>query len=272
MSLASPPILSVRLAADLGGFHLDAAFQAPAEGVTALVGPSGCGKTSLLRSIAGLERAAGEVRVAGEVWQDETRFLPPYRRPVGFVFQQPALLAHLTVRQNLRFGLKRCKGRPMTSFEEVVELLGVGALLARAPQRLSGGETQRVAIGQALLSQPRLLLLDEPLSNLDAAGKAEILPYLERLHRTLAIPVLYVSHDAGEIDRLADRVLYMQGGRIVGEAAPVGRGPGLPPDAARLALSKLSPERLSGLALAALIAGLEPHGQPPAPEAGVAGT
>lgn len=232
----------------LGGFALDAEFSIQATGVTALSGPSGSGKTSLLRCIAGLTRLPGRLRIAGEVWQDDRTFLPAHRRPIGVVFQEPSLLSHLSVRGNLDYGARRAPARG-TSFDDVVELLGLAALLARSTTHLSGGERQRVALGRALLSQPRLLLMDEPLSSLDAASKAEILPYLDRLHRELSIPTLYVSHDAGEIARLADHVLYMREGKIT--PAPVSDL-----DGARRALAALTPAEKDRLALAALLAGL----------------
>ena len=244
--------MEVRLEGSLGGFRLDAAFAVPAAGVTALFGPSGSGKTTLLRCIGGLERLGGRVVVAGETWEDGRRFLPPHRRPVGYVFQEPSLLAHLSVRGNLEFGLRRA-GERRLALDEVVAFLGLEPLLGRSTERLSGGERQRVAIGRALLSQPRLLLMDEPLSGLDAEAKAEILPCLERLHQLLEIPVLYVSHDAAEVARFADRLLLMRDGRIAPAPAP-GEGRTLSPDA----LAGLDGPRLRGLALAALAAGLQP--------------
>ena len=237
-----------RFSGRLGAFELDAGFSLPASGITGLSGPSGSGKTSLLRCIAGLTRLTGRLVVDGEVWQDERTFLPTHRRPVGVVFQEPSLLHHLSVRGNLDYGARRSAAKG-TSLEEVVDLLGLAPLLARSTTHLSGGERQRVALGRALLSQPRLLLMDEPLSSLDAASKAEILPYLERLHRALSIPALYISHDAGEIARLADQVLYMRNGRIV----PA------PPSAladARQALAALDAAERDRLALAAILAGL----------------
>jgi molybdate transport system ATP-binding protein len=209
-----------QFAGRLGAFELDAAFTLEASGITALSGPSGSGKTTLLRCIAGLARMRGRLNIDGEVWQDGGVFLPTHRRPVGVVFQEASLLAHLSVRGNLEYGAKRTQATTGISLDDTIDLLGLAPLLVRSPANLSGGERQRVALGRALLTQPKLLLMDEPLSSLDAGAKAEILPYLERLHRTLAIPALYVSHDAAEIARLADRVIYMRGGRIVaGEAA-----------------------------------------------------
>jgi molybdate transport system ATP-binding protein len=236
-----------RFTGRLGGFALDAVFALQPTGITALSGPSGSGKTTLLRCVAGLTRLPGRLTVDGETWQDAGAFLPPHRRPVGVVFQDASLLAHLSVRGNLAYGARRTRAKAQVGLDDTVDLLGLAPLLARAPANLSGGERQRVALGRALLTQPKLLLMDEPLSSLDAAAKAEILPYLERLHRGLAIPALYVSHDAGEIARLADRVIYMREGRIVdGETAPP-------------TLDGLDAATRDGLARAALRAGLAPE-------------
>jgi len=200
------------------GFTLDVDFVAPASGVTGIFGPSGSGKTTLLRCVAGLERAPEALlEVAGEVWQDEARgrFLPTHRRPVGYVFQEAGLFAHLPVRRNLEYGWRRtAAAERRVRFEEAVEWLGLAPLLPRAPAALSGGERQRVAIARALLTSPRLLLMDEPLASLDAAAREEILPYLERLHASLRIPVLYVSHTAAEVLRLADHLLLLAAGRV----------------------------------------------------------
>jgi len=236
----------------LGAFRLDAAFQLPARGLTALWGPSGAGKSTLLRCIAGLTRLDGRLLVGGEVWQDEGCFLSAHHRPVGMVFQDASLLSHLSVRGNLAFGWRRTRGPRQIAWDEAVELLGLEPLLERRPHTLSGGEKQRVALGRALLSQPRLLLMDEPLSSLDAQSKAEILPYLDRLHRALAIPALYVTHDAAEVAQLADQVLEMQAGQVTAGTAPGGLEP------ARRTLSALSPEERDRLALAAIAAGLRP--------------
>ncbi|GAB4360672.1 MAG: hypothetical protein Kow0026_23170 [Oricola sp.] len=201
----------------LGGFALDARFTAPGRGITALFGPSGCGKTSVLRCIAGLQQLPGVCRVGSETWQAETAFLPPHRRPVGYVFQEASLFPHLSVRGNLLYasrGREPAGGPGAIGFAETVELLGLSRLLDRAPERLSGGERQRVAIGRALLSQPRLLLMDEPLSALDRETRDEILPFLEKLHETLAIPVLYVTHDLSEVERLADHLVLMRAGSV----------------------------------------------------------
>lgn len=202
----------------LPGFALDADLDLPGRGVTAVFGPSGSGKTTLLRTVAGLERASGHLRVNGQWWQDDASglFLPPHRRPIGYVFQDAALFAHLSVRANVAYGQKRvAPAERRVSLGQAVDLLGIGPLLARMPEKLSGGERQRVAIARALATSPRLLLMDEPLSGLDHALKREILPYLERLHRELDIPVLYVSHAPDEVARLAHHLVVMAHGRAV---------------------------------------------------------
>jgi molybdate transport system ATP-binding protein len=204
----------------LGSFSLDAGFTAPARGVTALFGPSGCGKTTVLRCIAGLHRLDGFCVVAGEVWQDgEGAFLPTHRRPLGYVFQEASLFPHLSVRRNLLFGAPRQDrdaSQGTIAFDEVVELLGITSLLDRSPAKLSGGERQRVAIGRALLSQPKLLLMDEPLSALDRATKDEILPFLERLRDRLSLPIIYITHSIAEVERLADQIVLIEKGRVIG--------------------------------------------------------
>jgi len=204
----------------LGAFTLDVDFTAPPQGVTALFGPSGCGKTTILRCMAGLERLQDAHFSFGPdaVWQDDSFFVPPHKRDVGYIFQDANLFPHLTVRKNLLYGQKRStsqSGDTIIAFDDVVDLLGIGKLLDRLPARLSGGERQRVGIGRALLSQPRLLLLDEPLSALDSDNKREILPYLERLPAILTIPMIYVSHDIREVRRLAEHVIILKEGRIV---------------------------------------------------------
>ncbi|MCF6754083.1 molybdenum ABC transporter ATP-binding protein [Pseudomonas stutzeri] len=201
---------------DWPGFSLDVDLALPGRGVTALFGHSGSGKTTLLRCIAGLERAAqGRLAVDGEVWQDAGCWVPPHKRPIGYVFQEASLFAHLTVLGNLRYGLKRISGTQRVSLDHAIELLGIGHLLDRKPDRLSGGERQRVGIARALAVSPRLLLMDEPLAALDLKRKQEILPYLERLHDELSIPVLYVSHSPDEVARLADYLVAMEGGKVL---------------------------------------------------------
>lgn len=200
------------------GFTLDVKLDLPNRGVSALFGPSGCGKTSTLRAVAGLARAQGSLRVGEASWQDDARgvFLPTHKRPLGYVFQEASLFEHLTVQANLAYGMKRVAlAERQVSLDQAVELLGIGDLMDRKPGALSGGERQRVAMARALATSPRLLLLDEPLAALDARRKAEVLPYLERLHRELDIPVLYVSHAMDEVARLADTLVVMDKGRVI---------------------------------------------------------
>ncbi|MCB1865541.1 MAG: molybdenum ABC transporter ATP-binding protein [Chromatiales bacterium] len=209
--------IRLRFAGSIGSFRLDAEFSAPMHGITALFGPSGCGKTTVLRCIAGLARLGGQLHVGGEVWQDDSAgvFLAAHRRPIGYVFQEASLFAHLRVRDNLEYGLRRIAAADRrVSLGDAATLLGIDRLLDRAPTDLSGGERQRVGIARALLTSPRLLLMDEPLASLDQRSKAEILPYLERLHAELAMPVIYVSHAPDEVARLADHLVLMETGRV----------------------------------------------------------
>lgn len=203
----------------LGQFELDAEIELPRSGISVLFGPSGCGKTTLLRCLAGLNRLEGQLEINGESWQKGQYFLPVHKRPVGYVFQEASLFPHLSVRSNLLFGYKRVKksgsGNGYISFDRLVDLLSIGSLLERSVVGLSGGERQRIAIARALLTNPRLLLMDEPLSALDSRNKAEIIPYLERLHRELTIPIVYVTHSHEEVSRLADYVVVMDAGRTV---------------------------------------------------------
>ena len=210
-------MLSVRVAHRLGDFSLDATFDSEA-GLTALFGRSGAGKTSLVNAIAGLIRPThGRIVLDNTVLTDtDSRvFVPARRRRIGYVFQEGRLFPHLTVRQNLLYGrwFAREKGRA-GEVEHVVDLLGIGDLLARRPANLSGGEKQRVAIGRALLAQPRLLIMDEPLASLDEARKAEILPYIERLRDETLIPIVYVSHQVAEVARLATTLVILSEGRV----------------------------------------------------------
>lgn len=197
-------------------FHLVVDAHAPGQGVTALFGRSGCGKTTLLRCIAGLEPAArGRLVVNGDIWQDRTLRIPADRRPIGYVFQEGFLFPHLSVNQNLLYGYRRIPAKQrVVQPEEAIKLLGLESLLTRHVNEISGGQRQRVAIGRALLTSPRVLLMDEPLAALDAISKAEILPYLERLHDELSIPVLYVSHSLEEVYRIADTMLLLEEGRV----------------------------------------------------------
>ncbi len=204
------------------GFALEVALALPERGVSALFGPSGCGKTTVLRALAGLDRAAGRVALGDEVWQDDARgiFVATHRRAIGYVIQEAALFPHLDVRRNLDYGRRRVASpADRIAIEPIVELLGIGHLMARRTDTLSGGARQRVAIARALASSPRLLLLDEPLAALDAARKAEVLPYLDRLHAQLQIPVVYVSHAVDEVARLAHHLVLIDAGRVVAAGA-----------------------------------------------------
>ncbi|PTY35636.1 molybdenum ABC transporter ATP-binding protein [Saccharospirillum sp. MSK14-1] len=198
------------------GFELDVDLSLPGKGITAIFGPSGCGKTTLLQCIAGLERAQlGQLTVADQRWQDDNQFLPTHRRPLGYVFQESSLFEHLNVAGNLDYAAKRADaGKAALSRSAIIELLGLDTLLRRRTFELSGGERQRVAIARALLVNPSLLLMDEPLASLDNPRRAEILPYLETLHDELACPILYVSHAADEVARLADHLVVMDAGRV----------------------------------------------------------
>ena len=199
-------------------FTLDVGLPLPGAGITALFGPSGCGKTTLLRAVAGLVRPQqGRVVVGDQMWQDDAAgvWLPTHRRALGYVFQEASLFAHLSVQGNLDFGLKRVPAAERRiALDQAIELLGIGHLLARRPSQLSGGERQRVAIARALATSPRLLLMDEPLAALDAARKAELLPYFERLQRELRIPLIYVSHSLDEVARLATHMVLLDAGRV----------------------------------------------------------
>ena len=212
-------ILQSRFSMRLGEFSLDAELSVPAQGVTAVFGASGSGKTTLLRCMAGLSRApAGFFSVAGEIWQDETKgiFIPPHERACGYVFQEASLFSHLSVRDNLRYGYRRVpESSRSIAFDDAVRVLDLTPLLDRFPRGLSGGERQRVAIGRAVLSSPRLLLLDEPIASLDSARKGEVLYYIERLRDQLRIPIVYVSHAIDEVVRLADTMAVMSQGKVI---------------------------------------------------------
>jgi molybdate transport system ATP-binding protein len=210
-------MLEVDIEHRLGAFELDIHFRA-GRGLTALFGRSGAGKTSVVNAIAGLLRPEkGRIIVDGSVLIDTERGLeaPAYRRRVGYVFQEDRLFPHLTVRQNLLFGRWFASAPALaTRLDDVIELLGISALLDRRPGRLSGGEKQRVAIGRALLASPRLLLMDEPLASLDARRKEEILPYIERLRDRAGMPIVYVSHAVAEVTRLANTIVLISDGRV----------------------------------------------------------
>ncbi|MGZ4979997.1 MAG: molybdenum ABC transporter ATP-binding protein [Methylobacter sp.] len=208
-----------RFQLDYGGFKLDVDLKLPGAGITVLFGHSGSGKTTLLRCIAGLQRAPqGKLEINGNVWQDSERglFLPTHKRPLGYVFQEANLFPHLTVRDNLYYGLKRIKQNSgSVKLEHTIELLGIGQLMERMPERLSGGERQRVAIARALAINPEILLMDEPLASLDFKRKQEILPFLSRLHQQLDIPVLYVTHSQQEVAQLADTLVILEDGQAL---------------------------------------------------------
>jgi molybdate transport system ATP-binding protein len=220
MTASEPGRIQATFRGSLGKFFLDASFSVPATGVTAIFGPSGSGKTTVARCLAGLQYLPGSFcAVDGEIWQDQSSFRKAHQRPVGYVFQEASLFSHLSVKANLLYGAPRGTNAPGpdgVGLEEVIDLLGLAKLLNRSPQNLSGGERQRAAIGRALLSQPKLLLMDEPLSALDRPTKNEILPFLERLHARLSLPVVYISHDMSEIERLADHLVLMEHGNVVG--------------------------------------------------------
>lgn len=219
--------IRARFRLERGEFALDVDLTLPGRGVSALFGHSGSGKTTCLRAMAGLERAPRGYFAIGqenrlEVWQDEAKglFVPPHRRALGMVFQEASLFAHLSVRRNIEFGQQRVAprrraGERRHAVAEVAELLGIAALLDRSPGQLSGGERQRVAIARALLASPKILLMDEPLAALDIKRKLEILPYLERLHGELSIPIVYVSHSPDEVARLADHLVLLERGTVV---------------------------------------------------------
>ena len=214
----SADAIAVRVRLARAAFLLDVDLALPPRGITALFGPSGSGKTTLLRCVAGLEPAEqARVVVAGETWQDSTAgvVLPTWRRPLGYVFQEASLFDHLDVRGNLAFARKRARGAGHgLEPDALLALLGITHLVDRRPHQLSGGERQRVAIARALATQPRLLLLDEPLAALDFARRQEILPWLERLRDELRIPMLYVTHAGDEVARLADHLVLLDQGRV----------------------------------------------------------
>ncbi len=228
--------IDIALKGTAGRFAIDAAFTVPSSGVTAIWGASGSGKTTLLRAIAGLQRLSGHVRIGGAVWQDDNAFVPVHRRRVGYVFQEASLFSHLSVAENIDYGRRRAGG-------EMPDLPGLKALLSRRVATLSGGERQRVALARAIAAKPVLLLMDEPLSSLDGAAKAEILPLIKQIGAHM--PILYVTHDAAEVAALADRVLHMADGRVT-------------PGTKTASLEGLSEAEIRALAEAALKAGLKP--------------
>ena len=210
--------IHVRYSLQRPEFALDVNLDLPLHGISGVFGASGAGKTSLLRCIAGLERpAAGKLVVAGDVWQDDesNSWRAVHERDIGYVFQEPRLFAHLDVRGNIEYGLRRREHNGAPDIDRVIELLGIEQLLGRKTDELSGGESQRVAIARALLCAPRFVLMDEPLASLDQARKEEILPFLDRLHADQAVPIIYVSHNIDEVSRLCDHLVVMDEGRVV---------------------------------------------------------
>lgn len=227
---SAPPVqgINVRLQIAPAGkapqpLILDVDLQLPGQGITAIFGPSGAGKTSFLRGLAGFDQPKlGRICVNGSHWQTEDVFIPSYKRPLGYVFQEASLFPHLSAQGNLDFALKRApaqqqptNGDQQQHLAKVIALLGIEGLLHKFPQQLSGGERQRLAIARALLIRPQILLMDEPLAALDEARKKDILPYIERLRDEWNIPILYVSHSLEEVTRLADYVVLLDKGRVV---------------------------------------------------------
>jgi len=212
-------LLSAKFEQSFGKFILNVDVKIPIHGFTVLFGPSGCGKTSFLRCISGLERAPGGfLQINDEIWQDEKKgiFVPTNERKIGYVFQEMRLFPHLNIEGNLLYGLKRnAIQNDDALFSQVVEILGLISLLSRHPGSLSGGEKQRVALARALLTDPRLLLMDEPLAALDTKHKQEILPYFQRMQSELNIPIFYVSHSLNEVLQLVDTMLLMDRGKII---------------------------------------------------------
>ncbi|WP_340677521.1 molybdenum ABC transporter ATP-binding protein [Paraglaciecola sp.] len=198
------------------GFKLDVDLQLPSKGIIALFGHSGSGKTTLLRCIAGLQPSdQGLMQVNGKVWQDKNFNLPTHKRGLAYVFQESSLLPHLSVKANLHYALKRAKQCSTQSLAQIIEMMSLSDLLNHTPGQLSGGERQRVAIARALLTEPTLLLMDEPLASLDLTRKQEILPYLEKLKHSANVAIIYVTHDINEVARLADYLVVMEQGKVV---------------------------------------------------------
>ena len=210
-------MIECKIKVQLESFMLDANFSIPDRGITVVFGPSGSGKTTLLRAIAGLEKSdKGFLKIGDSVWQKGEDFLATHKRQIGYVFQDAALFDHLDVKGNLNFVIKRAIGLKEDFIESIHNLLEIKTLLNRKTTQLSGGERQRVAIARALLTNPKILLLDEPLSAMDLKRKNEILPYLDSIHNDLEIPILYVTHSQDEMSRLADHLLLIEEGNIVG--------------------------------------------------------
>ena len=210
-------MIECKLNIQLEGFKLDAKFTIPDKGITVVFGPSGSGKTTLLRAIAGLEKGdTGFLKVGDSIWQSDHNFVPTHKRQIGYVFQDAALFDHLNVEGNLDYVIKRKTGLTEDFIDSIYTLLDIKPLINRSTVQLSGGEKQRIAIARALLTNPKILLLDEPLSALDLKRKNEILPYLDSLHSQLEIPILYVTHSQDETSRLADHIMLIEDGKIIG--------------------------------------------------------
>lgn len=238
------PFLEIDVTGGRGVFELAVSVVLPGSGATALFGASGSGKTSLLRVLAGFDSAEGSIRCGGTVWLDSKALVnvPPHERGIGFMFQDARLFAHLDVAGNLQFAQRRARTEPqVVDYDAVVTAFDLGPLLQRRSAELSGGEAQRVALARTLLTQPRLLLLDEPLAALDEARKSELLPYLERLVRDFSIPLIYVSHDLEEVARLAPEMLVLESGAMVaqGKTADLFERLDLPDVSGRLEASAL---------------------------------
>jgi len=210
-------VIECKIEIKLGSFILDADFSIPDKGVTVVFGPSGSGKTSLLRVLAGLERTHnGFLKIRDSIWQDSENFVLTHKRQIGYVFQDTTLFNHLNVQDNLDYGIKRSSNVEKEFIDSILNLLDIKTLLNRSTAQLSGGEKQRVAIARALLIKPKILLMDEPLSALDIKRKQEILPYLDALHNDLDIPIIYVTHSPDEASRLADHILLLDNGKVIG--------------------------------------------------------
>ena len=215
-------LLKAAFKVDYPGFNLDIDLQLPASGITVVFGPSGSGKTTLLRCLAGLEKS-GKMEIAGQVLQDENIFIPVNLRAIGMVFQESRLFPHLKVRDNLLYGYKRT---PVNSrrlhLEDIGRVLSLEKLQERSIDKLSGGEKQRVALGRALLTSPKLLLMDEPLAALDAQRKTEIIPFIRKVEKELSIPIIYVTHSMSEVLQLVDTMVILKDGKVV-KYGPVGK-------------------------------------------------
>ncbi len=209
--------MRIKVFVERGDFNLNVDIDIPENGVTMVYGPSGAGKTTLLRSIAGLEKNInGLIKVGDSVWQDDNICLPVHSRSLGFVFQDPSLFPHLSAKDNIEYGLKRSpRSENNKLMGRSIELLGIGSLLSRMPEQLSGGENQRIAIARAISCSPKILLMDEPLSSLGNTHKKEIMPYLESLNNNLDIPIIYVSHSSDEVIRLSDYLIYLDSGLVI---------------------------------------------------------